>query len=342
MNIVESIVYGLEKSANSVAVTKIPRQEPLKIDQRLNTLAKDTLDIYGDVCNNYGTFSEDIESYRFPTYLKEYIDGNIDLVRFSHSTSNLISIKMGESLPATGGYVLFLRYENQGRDWLLIVMLKLKPQTGINQRTLDLIETLVLDINHLHEAARIDLEKWKKNEQPYLSFVKKRGSQDEVTRYFRFALGCTEYMDSKHNTLQTMKAVDHFCNDKNMTPEQKQNIRRITYDYCDLKRQSQEPVNLTALSAQIQDQDPNAFLEFVKDKEYTISEFFSPHRNSYNRFKRISSRIGSVKVSFDVDDIFNQTVIYVPETNSLFIKNIPRELIEEIQKVEGKNNDLDT
>ncbi len=330
----------LEKSANSDIVKKIPKQEPLKIDQRLDMLAKDTLDIYSDVCNNYGTFSEDSESYRFPDYLKEYIEGNIDVVKFSHSTSNLIATKMGESLPATGGYVLFLRYENLGRYWLLIVMLKLKPQTGINESTLDLIETTVLDINHLHEAARIDLEKWKNNEQPYLSFVKKRGSQDEVTRYFRLALGCTEYTDSKHNTLQTMKAVDDFCKDRNMTSEQKLDIRRITYEYCDLKRQNQEPVNLTALSAQIQDQDPNAFLEFVKNNEYPISEFFSPHRNSYSRFKRITSKIGSIKISFDVDDIVNQTVIYVSESNSLYIKNIPRDLIEEIQKAQG--NDVNT
>ena len=137
-----------------------------------------------------------------------------------------------------------------------------------------------------------------------------------------------------------MKAVDDFCKDRNMTSEQKQEIRRITYEYCDLKRQNQEPVNLTALSAQIQDQNPNAFLEFVKNNEYPVSEFFSPHRNSYSRFKRITSKIGSIKISFDVDDIVNQTVIYVSESNSLYIKNIPRDLIEEIQKAQG--NDVNT
>lgn len=62
---------------------------------------------------------------------------------------------MGEEAFATGGYPLFLHYDNQGQEWLLVAMLKLKPGTGVNDQTLELSDTLSFDIDHLHEAARI-------------------------------------------------------------------------------------------------------------------------------------------------------------------------------------------
>jgi nucleoid-associated protein len=79
-------------------------------------------------------------------------------------------------------YALFLRYTNVAADWLLLVMLKLKAGTGIHPATLTLNQTLSFDIDHLHEAARIDLAKWQANTQPYLSFIKKRTTSEDVTR----------------------------------------------------------------------------------------------------------------------------------------------------------------
>jgi nucleoid-associated protein len=214
-------------------------------------------------------------------------------------------------------------------------MLKLKTGTGIDKTTLELNSTISFDIQHLHEAARIDIGKWQNNEQPYLSFIKKSGRQDDVTRYFRNALSCTDYIDSKHHTTQLLKAVDSYCLFNEWSAEQKQNARRRTYEYCNEKYALGEPVNVTALSAMINDQEPSSFSSYILENQIALNETFSPHKATFNRFKRIQGRFNNIKISFDVDDVINETVDYDPASNSLIIRGIPESLIIDINKAKG-------
>lgn len=335
MQIYEAIVHHIGKVANSDDVSENPRTNVSPVDAMMTKLAEDVLGIYGRLNNMYGTFDPD-PIYQFQPNLTAYIAAAQTFVDFSTSATHLIAVAMKDSLLSTGGYVLFIRYENQGREWLLIVMLKLKSQTGIDEGTLDLNQSLVFDVKHLNEAARIDIGKWQSNEHPYVSFIKR--SDEQVTRYFRRALGCTDYTDSKKNTEQTLKAVEAFCLSITCTPDQKQAARRVTFEYCDEKRKANEPVNLVALSAKLFDQTPDAFIAFVKAENFPINDTFAPHRGTYIRFQRISKSFGTVKLSFDVADVINGVVDYVPATNSLMVRNIPSALAEEIQRAQGIND----
>lgn len=220
----------------------------------------------------------------------------------------------------------------------MVVMLKLKNGTGIDPETLDLTDSLSFDIDHLREAARVDIEKWTANTQPYLSFVKKRSAGEDVTRYFRQALGCTEYIDAKHNTNAMMEAVRQFCTAKSLNTDEANEVRRRVYEYCDQRERSQEPVDLVALSAHLYHQDPLAFSEFVRDEHFEMSDSFVPYRKAFGRFKRIDARVGSVKVSFDVDDLLEDRVDYDAQHRYLIIKDLPQELIDKIHEVKPDND----
>lgn len=338
MDISEAVIQGLIKVSGSPDVTEAFRNTPSPINDRLNSLGEELLKIYSRLTNNYGAFDSDLETYRFPHHLEEYIDQRTNLVDMSKLVSRLIADRMGSSPSSTGGYAFFLRYQNQGRDWLLIVMLKLKTGTGIDQSSLELNESLAFDINHLHEAARIDIQKWKANEQPYLSFIKRSGRQDEVTRYFRLSLGCTNYTDSKATTDYALKAVDSYCESHDLTADQKREARRATYNYLEEKKQAGEPANLASLSARIDDQQPESFLDYVRDQEYPIGESFEPHKSTYSRFKRISESFRSIKLSFDVQDVIDDMVDYDLGTQSLIIRNPPETLIEKIYRAKGNDS----
>jgi nucleoid-associated protein len=336
MQLQEAILHRIikaEKTTGPDTAEVIPRSERLPTDDQLLRTAESVLRIYAKAINGYGTFDSNQVRYQFPVLLHNYVVNDEDFIHFSEETTGLIAEEMKNSYLSNGGYVLFLRYENQGHDWLLVVMLKLKAGTGIDQNTLSFKETLSFDIDHLHEAARIDLEKWQAGTQPYLSFIKKSRGGEDVTKYFRQALGCTEYIDSKHHTGQVMKAVDSFCNDQGWTPEQRNDARRRTYEYCDDKDRKGEEVNLTALSAIIFDQEPIAFSDYIHDKGYEVSETFKPHRNTFIRLHRINAKVGNIKVSFDVDDILQQHVDYDVANNCLIINNIPQDLIDKFNEV---------
>lgn len=335
MEINEAVIQGLSKASGSTIVTEKFRDTPSALDERMTRLGEELLQVYSRLTNNYGCFDADNETYRFPYHLGEYQDGNIDIVDLSKKTCRAIATRMEGSNSATGGYTCFLHYKSQGRDWLLIVMLKLKTGTGIDPDSLELNDSLAFDINHLHEAARIDLVKWQTDEQPYLSFIKRSGRQDEVTRYFRLALGCTEYTDSRSNTDQALKAVDAYCSEKQWTPEQRREARQKTYEYFDEKSRAKEPVNMVALSSRINDQEPESFIEFVREKDIPLSETFEPHRKTYSRFKRISEKFGNVSVSFDVQDVLDGKVDYDEATGQLVIDEPPNTLIAKINQAKG-------
>lgn len=337
MDIQEAIIHVIDKIAGVRAVNLLPRATSVApVDTLMNKLGSDILSIYSTNPINYGSFDTDHNTYPFPRYLGSYLDPEgQDLVAFSTLTLDLLASKIIESTPASGGYVLFLRYRSQGRDWLLIVMLKLKKGTGIDTNTLVLNDSMSFDVNHLHEAARIDLAKFQANDEPYLSFIKKSGRADDVTQYFRSAIGCTVYTESKFNTVQLLKSVDSYCIERGLEADRKIEVRRAVFDYCESKRALNEPVNLTALSAFIDDQDPTDFGLFVRQSDFEVSESFEAHKASYVKYKRIQGKVGNIRLSFDVEDLINGDVDYDEANGSLIIHNIPRTMSTQIQKARG-------
>ena len=335
MHIQEAILHRIIKqprTTGSDAAQVQHRETRLSADARLERTAEEILTIYNKSTSGYGTFDPNEEVYRFPALLGEYATAGGDFVAFTKSATDIIAYNMQNSNFATGGYALFLRYTNQAQDWVLVAMLKLKPGTGIDEETLELSDTLSFDTNHLHEAARVDLGKWQTSTQPYLSFIKKRQGGEDVTQYFRNALGCTEYTDAKYHTQQMQKAFDAFSENRGWTSEQKHDARQRVYDHCETKDRAGEPVNLQALSAIIDDQEPEAFSGYVRENSYEVAETFKPHRASYSRLKRISRTFGSIKVGFDVQDILDGRVDVDDDSGKLVIDGLPRELIDEIKR----------
>lgn len=342
MQIQEAILHRIIKQRNTTgagSATTQKRTARLPVDDRLTRTVEEILKIYNKATSGYGTFDDNETVYRFPVLLRGYVAEGEDFIGFTSEATDLIAAKMGDEAFSTGGYALFLRYTNQGQDWMLVAMLKLKPGTGVNEQTLELSDTLSFDIDHLHEAARVHLDKWNAGTQPYLSFIKKRQGGADVSRYFRGALGCTEYTDSKHHTEKMREAFDAYVVANAWTSEQKRAARQKIFDYCEAKDKAGEPVNLTALSALIDDQNPGAFSDYVRDNEYEVGETFSPHNGTYKRLKRISRTFGSVKVGFDVDDLENGGVDFDPDNDYLIIKNLPQDLIDEIKKHKASDDD---
>ncbi|WP_428820058.1 nucleoid-associated protein [Microbulbifer sp. MCCC 1A16149] len=340
MNITQSIIHGVIKEKDtqgSESVEIKSRDRLLPIDNRLTKLGEDILNLYGKLSNGYGILGSNLDAHRFPLYLSQYTQNNQDFAQFSSRTINIVAESMSRQRFATTSYPIFFRYTNQGREWILIAVLKLKEGVGIDERTLDLNDSLSFDITNLREAARIDIQKWQTNQQPYLSFIKRgSGSDAESSRYFRDALSCLEYTDAKFNTENVLQALDDFCENSQCSAEEKQRVRARVHDYCIEKKSANEPVNLTSLSAFIDDQDPEKFVLFVRENEYEVSETFSPHPESYKKLKRLSKKFGSISLGFDVGDLIDERVDYSEEYRAILIRNPPGDLIREIQKAKGE------
>lgn len=335
MQIREATIHQLIKAAQTVgdgSVTHHVRPEPLPVNDILQELCRDLLGLYATAVNSNGTLGQDPLIHAFPVTLASYIAGGTDFQTFTVSALTLIKEAMKEAIFANGGYALFLRYEQDGVDFLLIAMLKLKAGAGIDEETLSLQPTLNIDLKLLHEAARVNLTRLANQTQPYLTFIKGKAKQGDITEYFRKALACVTFTDSKHHTDQLIKAADAFvASREDLTPEQKAEERmqmRKRLSEC----MQQNPLQLVigTAAAAIRPEGPEEFLQFLQSPQavdFHIDHSFQPHRPTYRRLYRITGKIGqTISVAFDVEDIQMHRVSYDGDRNAIVLSNPPEAL----------------
>ena len=338
MQIQEATIHQLIKLAQTSgdgSVQHQHRQNALPIDAVLTTLCTDLLALYNTTVNSYGTLGQDPTLHTFPLRLNEYTNGAIAFHAFTITALSLIKKEMQDASFANGGYALFLRYQHDNSDFLLVAMLKLKSGAGIDEQTLNLQPTLNIDLSRLHEAARINLTKLATTTEPYLSFIKGKAKKSgDVTDYFRNALACENFTTSSHHTAQLIKAADAFVDAREdlATPEAKREERVL------MRRRLVEcfannsiEVVLPTLAAAIMPSSPDDFVDFVRTgpqaDQYQINDAFTPHKATYNKIRRFTGKIGaSVSVGFDVADIQSQRVYYDPQVDGLVLKSPPEHL----------------
>lgn len=337
MLIKEATIHQLKKAKQTTgddSVAEHVRPQPLPIDDVLKGLCAELLALYSTSVNSNGTLGQDPDIHKFPIALGKYTSGVDDFQMFTISSLKFIREEMKEAIFANGGYALFLRYEHDNVDFLLVAMLKLKPGAGIDEATLDLQPTLNIDLKLLAEAARINLTRMAVNEQPYLTFIKGKSKKGDITAYFRKALACATFTDSKHHTEQLIKAARAFVAARVdlVTPEQKLEERAKMHQRlveCLDKNPSQ--VVLATVAASIMPDAPEDFIAFLKTgpaaEQFHLDDSFQPHKATYKPLKRITSKIGaSVSVAFDVADVLAQRVQYDAQLDAVILKSPPEAL----------------
>jgi len=330
IQITEATIHHLEKTAQTRgagSITVHPRAAQLPVDDVLQRLCDSLILMYTRAANSNGTLGIDPRAHRFPVHLREYVEGRSAFMPFTREAVALIAQQMEGSFLATGGYALFLRYRTDMHDFVLVAMLKLKPGAGIDAGTLTLTETLNIDLAHLNEAARINLTRWQEDQQPYLTFIKGATRQAEVSEYFRQALACTSFTDSRHHTEAVLRAAHDFVDARidlsvQERREERAAMRHRLFECLDSNR---EEVPLATIAAAVNPSAPDAFLDHVRSRPegdgYNLDERFKPNRATYIGLKRLRGRMGTVSLSFDVADVQAERVRYDAGTDSVILKS---------------------
>lgn len=339
MKILEATIHRLIKSVNTTGQNSVViqlRTKVLPIDQTLTTVVTDLIGLYAKSADSQGTFGDNSSVHIFPQRFDDYLDKKLPFKKMTEDAVDLIGAAMQGASFASGGYALFVRYEFQSSDFFLIAMLKLRPGAGIDEKTLDLEPTLNIDLDRLNEAARVNVTRLRTGVEPYLTFIKGRRAKSQVTDYFRSALSCTSFTSSAHHTLQLMQAADAYVEQRSdLDDEAKQGeriaMRQRLFDYF---KSSPEEVTLQTAAAHVHPNDGDEFLDFVKgdgeQQAFSMDDAFRPDKRTYRRLQRIAGTIGSVRLSFDVQDVQDGTVSYDPGLNAVIIKGPTDVLKQEI------------
>ena len=203
----------------------------------------------------YGKFEPEKDIFPFQKLLERFYKEDklqkgepSDLfLRFSRQAMKQFEVEISKSTLATGGYILFIYYQENGDKFMMVVMLKDKD-APIVEANLTIGLGKHLELGKLHFAARVNILRWRESpEQNYLSFVKRQEAK-EVSLYFRNFIGCTDYSDSKQQTRSLIKAIHKSLKEQSLNSDELAEKKHDIHQYLDSLEKKDESVDLETRS----------------------------------------------------------------------------------------------
>lgn len=312
MDIANFVYHGVEKEQGKDSkITDLFESSELiaikRDDIKLLTFLDKLRGKYNKAGPSYGQLKKDEDS-NFTKYLNKYLSSEIDFLIFSQKVFGLISTEIEGTATATGGIILFLEYKQLDKEYILIVVLKEKDVMTLNKSNKSLEFILSLDVEKLHEAARISINDFLDDKQPYLSFIKK-SSNKKVTDYFRKALNCEDFTDSDKFTDNLLNLYRKFARSKTYDREQMQKDEKKIFDLFEQIRIDKRDgkgdglVKLSTISTILNVSNEDEFLNYIQSDELNIIPHdFEPSKSIYSRLQRFKGKDGDTSFSFSRAD----------------------------------------
>lgn len=270
-------------------------------DDNVVKLVEGVLTIYGKRANaaQYGRFKTK-KVGEFPALYDSYCHLNVptekQFIDFTKKTIEELEDAIGDKKgPASGGYILFIDYENEYGRAFLIAMLKNKPGLRISNTLLPQ-ELEHIDLNKLHQAARINQNRYDEYQQSdideraqitYLSFVSPSTNMS-TAGYFIEALGCSKGTASATSTKLVIQEVPMFFKDE---PElDRHNAKKVKNDLLSYLNECVE----NKKSARLSEIEALARIYFPTDNPEQADKL------SEKLFQRLNGEKNGVPVEFSV------------------------------------------
>jgi nucleoid-associated protein YejK len=224
----------------------------------------------------------------------------------------------------TGGYVVFVHYEEKKVDFLITAMLDKSAQFTVDDENLDIAKLMTLDVEKLARANRLNFNRWKANDVLYLSFIK--GTR-EVSKYFIDFIGSTDITSAKENFTKLNEATNRYFVHNNLSVLEKDKIKDNISNYVVDCFQKGNDVELVSISSIINAQDPNSFLDFISDKELEVSGKIAINKKTDfdTLFRNRVSEKGYTLV-FDKSLVKTKKIEHIG--NQIIINDVPAEYIK--------------
>ncbi|WP_415898710.1 nucleoid-associated protein [Neptuniibacter sp. QD48_11] len=295
----------------------------------------------------HGSFNhENEEGYPFISAFESFVNAECNEQSFVELTDKSMSqlavaINNPSAHTAHGGYVLFAMYASDRYEYMLIALVRDKAGIGFDN---DLHPTEVMEINldQLHQGARINLTTYRKKQDSYLSFI---GSKEkgEITHYFSTAFGCTDVTPSRKSTGELIRAARDFCNQNNMS-DRKEEVVEDVVSYLSKQRTEKESANLNDIENLFDAYIPpeqaetaaGTFGTFANKGPYNVSQEFQPHTSTINRFAKLKVKADNWSLDFNkrsLGDLNGSKDIEFDEDNGrIIINRLPSKVINQLRE----------
>ncbi|HCF5031264.1 nucleoid-associated protein YejK [Pseudomonas aeruginosa] len=331
MPIRHCIVHFIDKKPDGNPAALHSRDAELEHNEAADNLLADLNDAYNaKATKGWGLFHGQSGAYPLSGWLSEYLDGGQDFVSFSRQAAEHLVRLMEESSLTVGGHFLLAHYQQGMTDYLMLAMLHHRDGVTLTEG-LEVAAIKHLDVGQLHLAARINLSEWRNNpkSRQYISFLKKGGRK--AFDYFRDFIGCEEGHDAPSETRTLLKAFSDFVESEDLPEAAAREKTDTLVDYANAQARLGQPVTLDELSSLIDEDRPKAFYDYIRNKDYGLAPEIPADKRTLKQFQRFTGRAEGLAITFEAHHL-GSTVEYDEDRDMLIIRNIPRQLKDQLAK----------
>jgi len=335
----------------------------------VSKLIEGAVGIYGKKNNNshYGTFAKKTTS-DFPSDFHAYFSQPKLLEK---SFIELTQSAMGElytsakPLPAaSGGYILFVDYNNVQGRFFLVAMLKKRDGLRLNDKLVP-EELIELDLNSLYQAARINFERYERflaaNEEDrlelnYLSFLSQTSGRS-AAGYFVNSLGCMVGSASSQATKNLILESTQFFRVRPDLNQHRLAVKDKILHYLEGKRISGDSVKLSEVEAIAREFFPatyegqaddlaSEFVTHLNSEAVGVPVEFPLSKATLQKYTHVSYKSDNWQLKFDRDALgeeVNSEILFVEKDRKLILNNLSDEAMLVIRTAinEKKDDEVD-
>lgn len=331
MPIDNSIVHQIHKKPDGQPASLTLREQELANSEALEQLLAGLIETYNSKPNKaWGYFREESGAYPFSGWLQQLIDEELDFVGFSkQATEHLKTLMEGSNL-ALGGHVLFIRYRQGMTAFLIIALLHHTEGVTVTEE-LEVAAARHLDLSALNMAARINLTEWKQNasSKQYISFIRGRSGK-RVSDYFRDFIGCQEGADPEAETTTLLQAFQDYVGEADLPAEELKGKAKAMTSYVNSQSRQGEQVALEELSGVLDEENPRAFYDYIRHKDYGLAPEIPADKRTLNNFFKFYGKADGLSISFEAH-LLGERVEYDEGEDALVIRHPPKGLVQQLR-----------
>ena len=327
------IIHRLDKAKHG-KVSVVLRDKDLPITEPVKKLVLDIHELYANRAGKgYGRFESDEINYPSASILRKcFSEKSLDFADASKQLLSVLAAKAGDAPLATGGYVLMAHITNAANfEWFIVAMINNVSGSAIDEKTLEVIDTVHIDFENLRVAGRVSLTDWlgEDKEIRYVGFLKQRG---EVADYFKKFLGCNELLVNTEETKKLVQTLKSFAKSEGLDQQKSDTLLQNAYSYCIEKNKEDTPLSLEALANAAWPDDPKKLQKAFTENNVQISDGFVPDKRSLKALVRMKYKTSFWSLDLDRHALSQGYADYNQKTGELTLKKLPTDFQEELNR----------
>ena len=332
MPVRHSVIHKIDKKPDgSPAILFLGASEQVESQARDDLMSQLNESYNATAGKGWGFFHQESGAFPFSGWLGKYLAGGTDFLSFSTTAVEHLTKLMEESNLTTGGHTLFCHYQQGLTDYLVIALVQETEAVTMTEE-MALMTLKRLDLDHIRLAARINISEWQNNRQSkqYISYLKGKQGR-KLNYYFRDFIGCQEGVDGPGETRTLLKAFSDFVESEDLGEESAREKTNTLVSYSMAQAKLGEPITLDELSGLIDEDQPRSFYDFIKAKDYGLSETLPPDKKTLNKFRRFTGRAEGMSISFEAH-LLGDKIEFDEAGGTLTLRNLPRQLAEQLKR----------